>query len=157
VRPLLLLAYCIIWLASVSLSAHPASAHPVIIDDSGTLPYHANLAMRWREISPRSPTSMEMVGALDLRVRLNVSPWLRHRGHIYMVLPAQSPGAIRATWTTNGRLLPGQLSAGARALVYSGPITTAFIEDMVHLTVTVDGRRMVQSYPVSFRFEMDED
>jgi hypothetical protein len=27
----------------------------------------------------------------------------------------------------------------------------------VHLTVTVDGRRMVQSYPVSFRFEMDED
>ncbi len=156
-RLLLLIACCIIWLPSVSLGAHPATGRAVIIDDSGTLPYHATLAMHWREIAPRSRASMEMVGALDLRVRLNVSPWVRHRGHIYMVLPAQSPGAITAAWTTNGRLLPGQLSAGGRALVYSGPITTAFIEDMVHLTVTVDGRRMVQSYPVNFRFEMDED
>jgi hypothetical protein len=152
VRPLPLLAYCIICLASVA-----ASAHSVAIDDSGTLPYNATLAMRWREISPRPRASMEMVGALDLRVRLNVAPWLRHRGHIYMVLPAQQPGTITATWTTNGRLLPGQVSAGGRALIYTGPITTAFIEDMVHLTVTVDGRRMVQSYPVSFHFEMDED
>ena len=151
-RPLLLLAYCIIWLVSL-----PASARSVAIDDSGTLPYNATLAMRWREISPRTRASTEMVGALDLRVRLNVSPWLRHRGHIYMVLPAQAPGTISATWTTNGRLLPGQLSTGGRALIYAGPITTAFLEDMVHLTVTVDGRRMVQSYPVSFRFEMDED
>ena len=151
-RPLLLLAYCIIWLVCL-----PASARTVAIDDSGTLPYDATLAMRWREISPRTRASMEMVGALDLRVRLNVSPWLRHRGRIYMVLPAQAPGAITASWTTNGRLLPGQVSAGGRALIYAGPITTAFIEDMVHLTVTVDGRRMVQSYPVSFHFEMDED
>jgi hypothetical protein len=152
VRPLLLLAYCIIWLTSL-----PASAHAVAIDDSGTLPYHATLAMRWREISPRTRASTEMVGALDLRVHLNVAPWLRHRGHIYLVLPAQQPGAMTASWTTNGRLLPGQVSAGGRALIYAGPITTAFIEDMVHLTVTVDGRRMVQSYPVTFRFEMDED
>ena len=151
-RPLPLLAYCIICLASAS-----ASARTVAIDDSGTLPYNATLAMRWREISPRTRASTEMVGALDLRVRLNVSPWLKHRGHIYMVLPAQAPGAITANWTTNGRLLPGQVSTGGRALIYAGPITTAFIEDMVHLTVTVDGRRMVQSYPVSFRFEMDED
>ena len=79
------------------------------------------------------------------------------RGHIYMVLPAQQPGAITATWTTNGRLLPGQVSTGGRALVYAGPITAPFIEDMVHLTVIVDGRRMVQSYPVNFRFEMEED
>jgi hypothetical protein len=152
VRPPPLLAYCIICLASAS-----ANARSVAIDDSGTLPYNATLAMRWREISPRTRASTEMVGALDLRVRLNVSPWLKHRGHIYMVLPAQAPGAITASWTTNGRLLPGQVSTGGRALIYAGPITTAFIEDMVHLTVTVDGRRMVQSYPVSFRFEMDED
>jgi hypothetical protein len=113
--------------------------------------------MHWQEVSPRSRASNDMVGTLDLRVRLNVSQWLKRRGHIYMVLPAQQPGAISAIWTTNGRLLPGQLSTGGRALVYSGPITTAFIEDMMHLTVIVDGRRMVQSYPVSFRFEMGED
>ena len=151
-RPLPLLACCIIWLTSL-----PADARAVVIDDSGTLPYSSTVAMHWRELSPRSRASIEMVGALDLRVRLNVSPWLRHRGRIYMVLPAQQPGAIRAAWTTNGRLLPGQLSSSGRALVYAGPITTAFIEDMVHLTVTVDGRRMLQSYTVNFRFEMEED
>ena len=151
-RPLPLLVHCIIWLAAM-----PASAHSVVIDDSGTLPYNATLAMRWREVAPRSGANNQMVGTLDLRVRLNVTPWLRHRGHIYMVLPAQQPGAIAASWTTQGRLLPGQVTAGSRALVYSGPITTAFIEDMVHLTVTVDGRRMSQSFKVNFRFEMDED
>jgi len=142
VRPLQLLAYSIIWLASL-----PADARTVVIDDSGTLPYHATLAMHWQELSPRSRASTLMVG----------TPWLHRRGHIYMVLPAQQPGAITATWTTNGRLLPGQVSTGGRALVYAGPITAPFIEDMVHLTVIVDGRRMVQSYPVNFRFEMEED
>ena len=156
-RPLLVIAYSIIWLASLPGGAHSPAARPVVIDDSGTLPYSATLAMRWREISPRSRVSTEMVGALDLRVKLNVAPWLRRRGHIYMVLPAQQPGAISAAWTTNGRLLPGQLTGGGRALVYSGPITAAFIEDMVHLTVSVDGRRMTQSYSVSFHFEMEED
>jgi hypothetical protein len=152
VRPLQLLAYSIIWLASL-----PADARTVVIDDSGTLPYHATLAMHWQELSPRSRASTLMVGTLELRVHLALAPWLHRRGHIYMVLPAQQPGAITATWTTNGRLLPGQVSTGGRALVYAGPITAPFIEDMVHLTVIVDGRRMVQSYPVNFRFEMEED
>jgi hypothetical protein len=150
-RPLLLLAYCIIWLAG------PAAARTVAIDDSGTLPYNVALAMHWREASPRSGAGTEMIGTAQLRVRLNVAPWLRHTGHIYLVLPAQQPGGISATWTTQGRLLPGQVSAGGRALVYSGAITTAFIEDVVQLTIVVDGRRMSQGYQVNFRFEMDED
>ena len=98
-----------------------------------------------------------MIGTLQLRVRLNVTPWLRRIGRIYLVLPAQQPGAMTAAWTTQGRLLPGQLAAGYRTLVYAGPITTPFIEDVVQLTITVDGRRMLQTYPVNFRFEMDED
>jgi len=128
-----------------------------LIDDSGTLPANAALAMRWRDVTPRSGPITDMIGTLQLHVRLNVAPWLRHSGHIYLVLPAQQPGAINASWTTQGRLLPGQVSAGSRALVYSGPITSAFIEDVVTLTITVDGRRMSQTYPVNFRFEMDEN
>jgi hypothetical protein len=151
-RPLQLLAYCIIW-----LTALPASAASVVIDDSGTLPYNATLAMHWRQVASRGGSNNQMIGTLQLRVRLNVARWLRHRGHIYMVLPAQPPGAITASWTTNGRLLPGQVMTGGRALVYAGPITSAFIEDMVQLTIVVDGRRMTQAYPVNFRFEMDED
>jgi hypothetical protein len=98
-----------------------------------------------------------MVGTLLLRVRLNVTPWLKRAGRIYLTLPAQQPGGITATWTTQGRLLPGQVVSGSRTLVYAGPISTPFIEDVVQLTVTVDGRRMLQSYPVNFRFEIDED
>jgi hypothetical protein len=153
VRPLLVSAFCIIWLA-----AGPAHARSTVIDDSTTLPYNAALAMHWQQLEPRGRSVNNlMVGTLQLHVRLNVAPWLRRIGHVYMVLPAQQPGAMTATWTTHGRLLPGQLKPGMRALVYSGPITTPFLEDDVQLTITVDGRRMVSTYPVNFRFEMDED
>jgi hypothetical protein len=151
-RPLQLLSFCIIWLA-----AAPVGAKTTVVDDSATLPYNAALAMRWQQDTPRGPGATQMVGTLQLRVRLNVSPWLRHTGRIFMVLPAQQPGAMTASWTTQGRLLPGQMSAGSRTLVYAGPISTPFIEDVVQLTITVDGRRMLQAYPVNFRFEIDED
>jgi hypothetical protein len=152
VRPFYIVAFCIIWLASA-----PAFAKTTLIDDSGTLPYNAAVAMRWQQAQPRGPTGNQMTGTLQLRVRLNVAPWLRRTGRIYLVLPAQQPGAMSAAWITHGRLLPGQLVPGTRALVYAGPITTPFIEDVVQLTITVDGRRMRQTYPVNFRFEMDED
>jgi hypothetical protein len=135
----------------------PVDARTTVIDDSATLPYNAALTLHWQQLEPRGRASNLMVGMLELRIRLNVSPWLKHAGRIYLVLPAQQPGAMTASWTTHGRLLPGQLAAGSRALVYAGPITAPFIEDVVQLTLTVDGRRMDQVYPVNFRFEMDED
>ena len=128
-----------------------------MIDDSATLPYNAALALHWQQLEPRGRLNNRMVGTLELRVRLNVAPWLRRTGRIYLVLPAQQPGPMTASWTTHGRLLPGQLVAGSRTLVYAGLITTPFIEDAVQLTLTVDGRRMDQGYSVNFRFEMDED
>jgi hypothetical protein len=152
VRPPLLLPFCIIWLAAV-----PANAKTTVIDDSGTLPYNAALSLRWQQLEPRGLVNNQMSGTLQLRVRLNVSPWLRHTGRIYLVLPAQQPGAMTASWTTQGRLLSGQVTAGSRTLVYAGLITAPFLEDVVQLSVTVDGRRMLQSYQVNFRFEMDED
>ena len=142
-------AFCIIWLAA-------AEAKTTVIDDSGTLPYNAALAMHWQPLGPRGAASNVLTGTLQLRVRLNVSPWLRHTGRVYLVLPAQQPGAMNVSWTTQGRLLPGQLTTGGRALVYSGPITTPFIEDVVQLTIAVDARRMQQAYSVNFRFEMDQ-
>jgi len=152
VRPFLLIAFCIIWLAAV-----PAQGRTTVIDDSATLPYNAALALHWQQLEPRGHVNHLMVGTLQLRVRLNVAPWLRRTGRIYLVLPAQQPGGMTASWTTHGRLLPGRLTAGSRTLIYAGLVTTPFIEDVVQLTLTVDGRRMAQTYPVNFRFEMDED
>ncbi len=50
-----------------------------------------------------------MEGATQVRVRLNLKPWVGHTGRIYLVLPAQLPGNIEAAWTTTGRLLPGRV------------------------------------------------
>ncbi|MBS0578283.1 MAG: hypothetical protein JSR36_03365 [Proteobacteria bacterium] len=152
-RPRSILPFCIIWLVAVPALA----ARTTVIDDSGTLPHDASLNMRWKQPSPRGPDANTMVGTLDLRVKLNVAPWQKRTGKIYLALPAQAPGPLAVSWTTQGRLLPGRVVSGNRALVYSGPITTPFIEDMVQLTISVDGRRMQQLYRIDFRFEMDED
>lgn len=133
-----------------------AQARTSPIDDSGTATYQPTVAMRWQEISPRNPKSRLMQGATRVRVRLNLSPWLGHAGRIYMVVPAQLPGQIEASWTTQGKLLPGRATSGSRALVYAGPITTSLLEDTLELSITVDGTQMRQAYNLSFRFEFDE-
>jgi hypothetical protein len=135
----------------------PADARTTVVDDSGTLPYNAPLLLHWQQLSPRRPVNNRMTGTLTLRVKLNVAPWLRRPGRIYLVLPAQQPGAMNASWSTQGRLLAGRVSSGTRSLVYSGLITTPFIEDVLQLTLEVDGTQMRQLYHVNFRFEMDED
>ncbi|MGH8209718.1 MAG: hypothetical protein ACREU6_08990 [Steroidobacteraceae bacterium] len=116
------------------------------------------VSMRWEAAVPRrSGDNNMLVGTTRVRVRLNVMPWLRHAGRIYLVLPAQPPGPITARWDSQGRLLPGQLHSGSRTLVYAGPITTAFIEDVLSLQFSIDGTLVRRPFPVSFRFEMDEE
>ena len=91
-RPLILSAFCIIWLAVV-----PVEARTTVIDDSATLPYNAALALHWQQLEPRGHVNNLMVGTLQLRVRLNVAPWLKRSGRIYLVLPAQQPGGMTAS------------------------------------------------------------
>ena len=141
--------------AAMSCGAAWAGTKP--IDDTGTVTLQPTVGMRWQELSPRRRASSLMEGTTRLRVRLNLQPWVGHTGRIYMVLPAQLPGNIEATWTTTGRLPPGSVRAGSRAQVYAGPVTAAVLEDTLTLTLTVDGTRMLQSYNVFFRFEIDED
>jgi hypothetical protein len=148
-----ILGFCIIW----SLAAPLPARTTAVVDDSGTLPYNAALALRWQQASPSGAGGNLMVGTLQLRVHLNLAPYQRHTGRIYLVLPLQQPGAMNVSWTTQGRLLPGQVASGGRTLVYAGPITGPFMEDTVQLTITVDGRRLTGACPVNFRFEIDED
>jgi hypothetical protein len=139
------------------LGTLPAGARSTRIDDSGTLPYASSLAVQWEQPSPRRPVSNLMSGTLTLRVRLNVTPWLHRVGRLYLTLPAQQPGPMIVSWVTRGKLLPGQLSSGSRALVYAGPIAAPYIEDVLELTLRLDGTRLQQQqYHVNFNFEMDE-
>ena len=141
---------------AAAVVAGGARAATLPIDDTGTVTLQPTMNLRWQELSPRQRSGALMEGATQVRVRLNVEPWLGRSGKIYMVLPAQLPGDITASWTTTGRLLPGRVQAGSRTLVYSGTINSAVLEDTLMLSLTVDGRRMLQAYNLLFRFEIDE-
>jgi hypothetical protein len=144
-------ALSIIW-------APAAPAKTIAIDDSGTQSLDPTVGLRWRSPSPpRSGTDNLMVGTATIRVRINVMPWLRHTGRIYLNLPAQQPGPITASWITQGRFLPGQVQSGNRVLVYAGPIAAPFMEDVLTFKFSVDGTLIRRSFPVTFHFEMDED
>jgi hypothetical protein len=144
--------------AQLSLSGAACAASTQLVDDSGSLPYDAPITLTWRSIAPRHGVpDNTLVGSTLLRVRLNVAPWLHHSGRIYLVLPAQSPGDLLATWTTQGRLLSGSLRPGGRTLVYSGRLTAPFIEDQLQLSLAVNASRLQQLTHLNFHFEIDKD
>jgi hypothetical protein len=144
-------ALSIIW-------ASAARAKTITIDDSGTQSLEPSVSLRWKSPTPpRAGADNLMIGTATIRVRINVMPWLRHTGRIYLNLPAQQPGPIAVSWTTQGRFLPGQVQSGNRVLVYAGPIAVPFMEDVLTFHFSVDGTLVRPSFPVSFHFEMDED
>ena len=147
----LALALTIIWCSA-------AAAKSVTIDDSGTTAVGPAVSMRWKTATPsRSGGANLMVGSMTVRVRMNVTPWLRHSGRIYLSLPAQQPGPIGLTWITQGRFMAGQVQSGSRVLVYAGPISSPFMEDTLTFQFTLDGTLMRRALAVTYHFEMDED
>jgi hypothetical protein len=147
----LTLALSIIW-------TFAAQAKTITIDDSGTQALEPTVALRWKTATPsRSPASNLMVGTTTLRVRLNVAPWWRRSGRIYLNLPVQMPGPITASWIAQGRFLPGAVRSGNRMLLYAGPISTPVLEDVLKLQFSVDGTLIRRAFPVTFHFEMEEN
>ena len=144
-------ALSIIW-------ASEARAKTTTIDDSGTQALEPSVSLRWKTAAPpRSGADNSMVGTTTIRVRLNVMPWMRRSGRIYLDLPAQQPGPITASWITQGKLMPGQVRSGNRVLIYSGPIASPFMEDVLKFQFSVDGSLVRRAFPVTFHFEIDED
>jgi hypothetical protein len=134
-----------------------APATTLTLDDSGTQALDPGVSMRWQTaVPPRSGGADLLVGTTTIRVRINVMPWLKRSARIYLALPAQPPGPLAASWTTQGQLLPGQLRSGSRVLVYAGPITAGFIEDTLKFQFSVNAALIGRAYPVNFHFEMDE-
>lgn len=133
-------------------------AKTLILDDSGSQAVEASVNLHWRSARPsRSGSDNLMVGSTTIRVRINVLPWMRRSGRVYLALPAQAPGPITASWTTEGRLMAGQVRSGNRMLVYSGPITAPFLEDVLRFQFGVDGSVVRRAFPLTYRFEIDEE
>ena len=144
------LPLAIIWCAA----AHAAS---VVLDDSGTQSLEPLVYMRWKNPAPpRSGRDDQLIGTTTIRVRINVMAWLKRTVRIYLALPAQPPGPIRATWVAEGRLRSGQVGSGSRVLIYQGPITTPYLEDVLRFQFALNAELLRRTVPVRFQFELDE-
>lgn len=143
--------------AAICLAASVAGAATFRVEDTLTMPSESTTTMKWRSLAPSRTEGNAVEGSLLLTIRLNLAPWLNRSGKVYMVLPAQPIGQVTADWTTQGKLLPGQLISGNRTLVYAGPIRTALLEDTIVLRMVADGRRLVTTQRLQFHFEIDVD
>lgn len=139
---------------SLACAAHAATFR---VDDTATLPSESNTTMQWRSQAPTRGASNDVEGTSLLTVRLNTAPWLNRTGKIFLALPPVPIGEVTAEWTTQGKLLAGQLRSGSRTLVYAGPIRTGLIEDTILLRITTDGRRLAAPQRLDFHFEIDID
>ncbi len=92
-----------------------------------------------------------------MAVRLNLAPWVERTARLYLVLPAQGTAAVRVSWLTQGRLLPGEISPGERVLVYQGPIASPVLEETLTLRIEADGSRLPGTERLRFHFEIDTD
>lgn len=135
----------------------PAVAATYRVDDSATVPFESATTLRWRHSAPVRSGDNTVEGATTVQVRLSLAPWLKRTGRLYLVLPAQPPAELTARWSTQGRLLPGKLAAGQRALVFSGPITEPLLVETLALQFEADGTRMYGAYRLDFHFEIDVD
>lgn len=125
------------------------------VDDSASLPGEAATTMRWKSLAPSRTAGNLVDGATIVTVRLNLAPWLNRDGKIYLVLPSLPIGQVTAAWTSQGRLLPGELISGNRTLVYTGPIRASVLEDTLALKLQTDGRRLGSPQRLQFHFEID--
>jgi hypothetical protein len=142
---------------SAALLSAPACAKTIVLDDSGTAALEPAVALHWQSVAPsRSGNGNLMVGSATFRVRVNVAPYLKRSARIYLLLPMQQPGPLSVSWTTQGKLLPGQVQSGSRVMVWSGVITHPFLEDEVTFQFNVNGVLVKRAFPVNFQFVMDE-
>lgn len=140
----------------VFFAAAPLAAWAARLDDSGTYLERPVIPMRWASVSPGHAVAANVVsGESRLHVRLNVHAYRGHTVRIQLVMPASRAGALTASWTTQGPLLGGQIQAPGQAIVYSGPITTDFLEDTWRLHLSADGRRLERNEQIDFAFDIE--
>lgn len=138
-------------------SPWPVAAATYPVDDSASLPVESMALLRWRQAAPTRARDDVLEGAIAVAVRLNLAPWLNSNARLYLVLPEQGTALTRATWRTQGRLLPGEISPGHRVLVYQGPIPSPILEETLTIRIEADGNRLPGIQRLNFHFEIDTE
>lgn len=141
----------VLWAA---LAQAPAAAG-VRVDDSGTIVSTPVLQMRWRQLVPGRGADHTVEGHLRVALRLNLAAWVNRQVRIYMLLAPLEPDIVEASWRTQGRLLPGQVRSGSRALVFEGRVGAALLEETLEITLAADGRVLAGTHNLQFTFELE--
>lgn len=135
----------------------PLAATTYRVDDSASLPAESTALLRWRQFAPSRTRDNTLEGTIAVAVRLNLAPWVGQKARLFMVLPEEGTTPVRASWRTQGRLLPGAISPGQRVLVYDGPISAPLLEETLILSIEADGAQLAGMQRLKFHFEIDTD
>jgi hypothetical protein len=125
------------------------------VDDSMSQVQAGATPMRWRHALPSRNEANVLDATLDVRIVLNLSPWVGKPARIYMVMPPLPQSSLSVQWTTAGALLPGRLSGGQRQLVFQGIVPGPRLEDTMRVTASADARDAATPPRVNFTFEIE--
>lgn len=132
-----------------------ALAQAMRVDDTGTRVLENSLTLRWADPVPQPGSAQLMTGNVTVDVRLDVRRWKGQQVRIYKRLASHGAARVAVRWDSQGRLLPGQLQQGERALVYSGLVAADEIRDVLRLAVVADGSRLDGRQVLDFEFELE--
>lgn len=132
-------------------------ANPHRLDDSLSHTVPPNVQMEWRPLEVSRSQAPGMEAWVVVNVRIDTRDWVGRSGRVYMVLPRDEASTIEAVWTTRGRLQPGRLVSGERALVYAGTIRGATLEDQFKVRLRSDPDWQSRARRLNFHFEFDAD
>lgn len=154
--PLIAVAATIVQSTSSPSSAPTSIGRPAAatLDDSATVVLDPVPRMNWRNLSPKNRDNT-IVGKTRVNVKLATAAWLGKRAKIYMLMPAETAGAVQLTWRGTGQLLDGQLKSGARTLVFSGVIRNSRIEDVLSIEIEADGTRISRTQQLQIYYEIE--
>ena len=139
------------------LLAGGAQANPHRLDDTGSHTVPPNAQMQWRPLSARGGADPGMEAWVRVNLRIATDAWAGRSGRVYMVLPRDEMASVEAVWTTQGRLLPGRLVSGERALVYAGVLPGPALQDQIAVRLRSGPDWQGNSRRLSFHFEFDAD
>lgn len=139
------------------LLAGLAHANPHRLDDSGSHTVPPQAQMQWRPLSARGGNDPGMEAWLRVNLRIATADWAGRSGRLYMVLPRDESSTVEAVWTTQGRLLPGRLVSGERALVYAGVLPGPQLEEQLAVRLRTGSDWQGSNRRLNFHFEFDAD
>lgn len=142
--------------ALVVFTPLPSSANPHRLDDSLSHTVPPNVQMQWLPIA-RGQRNAAMEAWVTVNIRIDTSDWVGRSGRVYMVLSRDEVSPVEAVWTTQGRLQAGRLVSGERALVYTGMLRGATLEDQMQVRLRANADWQSQSRRLNFHFEFDAD